>query len=481
MAIPIALKKWISKEQRMKRISSPAMILILLAVLASPLLAQEQDILGKKTPPLESLAAFASEESGIEPGAITISRKESQSLRQSRLGERLTLPALDQHIDTAAEPLQFQRIELFAPGARVMVMGAEGAEGAVEWQRDARQFYIASNSSTGVGLAVDAASGEISGFAIKGNSKLRLDGQLDVGIELQSVEEPADAVNSCGTQLEDQGPASINYLTQPIPESVSAAASGSAINFQAVVAIDTDNEWMAGKGNNPTTAMNWIADVFLAMNVFYERDVETRLLIGDVILRTSPDPYSEPSDRSAQLDEFAAHWRYNMGGTDRDFAALLSGRDVCSGCFSGIAWLNSYCNNGSSYGTRTVGSYSFNAIGSGRSAAGIAMFLGHEIGHNLGSPHTHCYNPVVDQCYSSESGCYSGAVSCPAGGKGTIMSYCHYSSGASCGTNKSEFHPRVQTLLESRLAANSPSCIAAYVEPPPPDDEIIFNQGFEPN
>jgi len=459
----------------MKRISSSAVLgLLLFAAVAAQ--GQDEPITGKPVPPLQSLKAFSTEQTGIEPGASFISRQESQALSSALHGETLSLPSISDYLDEASDPLEFQRVELFAEGARIWV---HGPDGVFEIPPDDRHYFLASNRTTGVGLAVDIKTGQISGVAVKGSSKVQLDGQLDVGIDLQAITEPPGASNSCGTVMGDQEPAALEFLKYPIAESQSAAESGQAINYQAVIAIDTDNEWMAGKGNNVATAMTWITDAFLAMNVFFERDVETRLLIGDVTLRLTPDPYTEPSDRSKQLDEFGEYWRVNMAATDRDFAAMLSGRDVCSGCFSGIAWLNKFCDKGTQWGARTPGSYSYNAIGSGRSASGIAIYLGHEIGHNMGSPHTHCYSPAVDQCYKGESGCYSGATSCPAGGKGTVMSYCHVSGsdGAGCGTSKSEFHPTVQGLIESRLAANSPSCIAAYSPPNPV--QTIFNNSFE--
>ena len=100
----------------------------------------------------------------------------------------------------------------------------------------------------------------------------------------------------------------------------------------------------------------------------------------------------------------------------------------------------------------------------------------------MGSPHTHCYSPPVDGCYKAGgTGCYSGDPVCPAGGKGTIMSYCHVnnSNGAGCGTSNSEFHPTVQSLIEGNLAAElAAGCILPYNQQQA-DDDSIFSQGFE--
>jgi hypothetical protein len=412
----------------------------------------------------------------ITAGTVVLTEREHLRLLQAGRAGVLRLPSIEAHLGITDRVLEFQRFDPFATGARVW---RASAQGVVQIEPRRRHYFIATSPYEGVGITLDPATGEVTGFAARGDTRVELLGFAEIGIEVTAVEDAPDAINECGTVLGDQPPDVIASLSAGGMTSRSEAPQGTALSFQAVIAIDTDTEWMAGKSNDTAVATTWITDLFLAMNVFYERDVETRLLLGDLILRVGSDPYSEPSNRPAQLNEFSEYWRVNMGAIDRDFAALLSGRSISAGSFSGIAWLDQYCQAGFFFGLGTVGSYSFNAIGSSRTAANTAAFVGHEIGHNLGSPHTHCYSPPVDHCYNAESGCYSGTPSCPAGGKGTIMSYCHFAppAGANCGTNKQEFHPTVQALLEARLAANSPACIAPFTDPDPP--QLLFKDSFE--
>lgn len=423
--------------------------------------------------PLAPSAASAPR--AITTGTIYLSADETRRLVGAARGATVRLDSVERQLGTAGTALEFARIELFAASARVQRATRAGGS-LIDPPR--RHYFLATTPSEAAGIALDPVSGALSGFAVRGESRVNLSGSASGGIVVTALTAEPDQVNECSTVMGDQ-PESVRIaLATEDFASLSEAPQGTALSWQAVIAIDTDTEWMAGKGNNTTTALNWITDLFLAMNVFYERDVETRLLIGDVLLRIGSDPYSVPSNRIDQLNEFAAYWRVNMSAIDRDFAALLSGRGIAATAYSGIAWVNQYCQKGSVSGLNTVGSYSLNAIGSSRTPANTAQFVGHELGHNLGSPHTHCYNQPVDQCYNAEPGCYSGTPVCPAGGKGTIMSYCHYPApnGANCTTNLLEFHPTVQSFLENRLAQNSPGCIAPYNGPV---DELIMQDGFE--
>jgi hypothetical protein len=440
--------------------------LLILLYLLSPLSQAQQGsgLAGPPQPPgfLDKNATRPVVE--IRPGSIALTRQEIDALIYSSPAAVLRFPSLDRFTGNQESGLEFTRIRMFAPGARLRVLTDQGE--AVLAQ-DNRHYYLASNATTGVGIAVNPDTGEASGFVNRQGSKLEIRGNIISQLQMNAIEDTPAGSNSCSTGLDGQPVEIQQKLESPAFVSASASAEGEVISYQAVVAVDTDSEWLDGFADNPTSAMSWITDAFLAMNVFYERDVETRLLIGDVTLRTGSDPYSVPSNRSDQLDEFGAYWKDNMAQVDRQFAMMLSGRAISGGSFSGIAWIDQFCEYGRSYGSRTVGSFSYNAVGQNRTPGNTAIYLGHELGHNMGSPHTHCYSPPVDGCYNAASGCYSGNPVCPSSGSGTIMSYCHVggTNGAGCGTSNSEFHPTVQSLIENNLAVElAAGCILSYQE-----------------
>lgn len=240
-------------------------------------------------------------------------------------------------------------------------------------------------------------------------------------------------------------------------------------------------------GNDTTAATNWIADLFATMNVMYENDLDVQLVQGTTYLRTGSDPYTQNDSPASQADltEFGSYWQAHYAAVPRAFAMLLSGKSSSGNSASGIAWINAYCHSQSQGGSYSVNQIFTNAqVG----VAFSARIVGHELGHNFGAYHTHCTNiatggaptasNTIDQCYRAESGCYSGAVSCPVAGPGhplgTLMSYCNTGApnGANCGQNVLQFHPTQVGTLSALVAQHTPSCLSASAD-------LIFANGFD--
>jgi len=340
-----------------------------------------------------------------------------------------------------------------------------------------------SSPKHGIAMIINPLSGETHGVYNHQGESLEITGNIHYGLNLFLPQEDVmdnKVLKQCMMKMSHQPKESANELISSMTSrKIETQSINGATMYQAIIAVDTDNEWMAGKSNNSTTAMNYISSLFVNMNIYFERDFSTRLLIGDVFLRTSADPFPNDANIFNQLNNFGEYWRTNQAVVDRNFALILSGQNIGNNSFSGIAWLNQYCQNGFQQGggSQTVGSYSVNRIGSNISTAFVSPFVAHELGHNFGSPHTHCYMPAVDNCYNAEQGCFNGTPSCPTGnGHGTIMSYCHFggANGASCGSSNKLFHPTVISLIQSRVVNNSPSCIT-----PLSNADIIFSNGFE--
>ncbi|WP_175497862.1 M12 family metallo-peptidase [Dokdonella immobilis] len=386
---------------------------------------------------------------------------------------------------------EFKRIDVYAPGTRIIVVDAHGQHEVPRSQRVHLLGYSKDGRSR-VGLSYDpdllsepygAGSGPSGAFVLRSE-------HVSGGWRFHAVS--AESALPAGTTPEftanedslpnpDAAPATLDHLIDL------QSPSGTLRN--AVVAVDTDTTFMSKRfAGNTTQATAWIADLFAQMNVMYERDLDVHLQQGTTFLRTASDPFAnnDSSATSAMLNEFGTYWQNNYssgsGTVGRAFAMLLSGNSSSGNSASGIAWVNAYCRTNSS-----GGSYSTNQIFT-NPAIGVALsafIVGHELGHNFGASHTHCTNSssgsaptgsnTIDQCYSGESGCYSGPVSCPTGTpeapKGTVMSYCHVSS-ASCGQNVQVFHPTHITVIRNRVAANTPSCLTTSVD-------LIFANGFQ--
>ena len=440
----------------------------MLVLLASPVAA------GELTIPVTGTARSADAETFTLPAEV------SAALAAAAIGETVRVDGFPVAAGVRAR-LELERYDVYARGARVVVVDAAGRRPVARSRRLHFVGSAAGDPITRVGLSVDAAAGSLRGWIDGpfGELQIRQDG---AGYRLEST---ASAAARGGVELEascasDQLPlpASLDgLLLRPEP---AAATRGGVPTHAATVAVDTDMELLDEKfDNNTAAATDWIADLFVAMNVAYERDVGLRLLQGDTFLRPGSPPYDgDPWDvtgsgaSSAHLDEFGSFWAANMGAVDRVFAMLLSGKSSSGFSSSGIAWIDGYCELQS-----VGGGYSVTQVFTADVAVtNDVRVVGHEIGHNAASPHTHCYSPPVDECYNGQSaqGCFGGTPSCPPGGSGTLMSYCHFGppAGADCGSNLIEFHPTVVALFDTFIAAH-PGCVDLILEPE------IFADGFE--
>ncbi len=369
--------------------------------------------------------------------------------------------------------VRLTRFEIYAPGAKIWKV--EG-ERRTEVPRSRTAFFrgMAENDpDVRVFVAVDPDTRRFEGLAVssEGSYEIRPFGKAGRG-HLVTVPEyffpengkPQPLSWACG-----QSGAPLDFLEDKpaaLPEgSTVDSPFGTVIAslHNVTVAVDTDNELMQLKfSDNTTNATNYVAALIAAMNVIYVRDLNIQLLQGETLLRvsTAPDPYTVTGSgaSSAQLSEFSNYWSANYGGLSRGLAMLLSGKSSSPNSSSGIAWVPGLCSTSTGY------SFSQVFLFAGSTGSTDAFVVGHEIGHNFSSPHTHCYSPTIDNCYNLQAGCYAGATSCPApttingvtNVKGTLMSYCHLLGGCAAAN---VFHSRSVDLITNYIVPRIGVCV----------------------
>jgi hypothetical protein len=359
------------------------------------------------------------------------------------------------------------RVPVYARGARILEISAEGVR---EVPRSKHRHFIGEiegEAGSGVLIILDPEDGSVRGLTVSDGQTFDLeplDGGSPSELRVVATHEKMEAVDphwACGEE-------NLGGPTPPLEPEFFAkdqVVTKAGEPLEAVLAIDTDTELLSQKfGGNTTSATNYIADLIAAMNVMYSRDLDVTLIQGTTILRTSSDPYSANSGgaaSSSELYEFRNYWFSNYGSEQRAVASMLSGKSTSSYSASGIAFIGGLCS--------TSSGYSFSKVFKIDYLSGDARLVGHEIGHNFGSHHTHCYSPPVDYCWNACG--VTGSTPCP-GGPGTVMSYCHLNG---CGSNRLEFHSRViDNILANHVGPATGVCI---FEGSSLDD--IFTDGFE--
>lgn len=207
--------------------------------------------------------------------------------------------------------------------------------------------------------------------------------------------------------------------------------------------LEVDNDVFVDKGGQDG-ALQYISGLFNQVAALYANE-NIRLSLSQVFIWNSSSPYTG-SDTYTLLTQFQ-RTRTSFNGDAAELITYKGG--------GGIAVVDGLC--------RPYNSFKMGVAGVGRFYSNLptysfsVMVVAHELGHVLGSQHTHsCVwngnNTAIDACPGYTEGNCIATERTPVGG-GTIMSYCHLNT---VGINFSKgFGPQPGNLIRSRIAAAS--------------------------
>jgi hypothetical protein len=215
--------------------------------------------------------------------------------------------------------------------------------------------------------------------------------------------------------------------------------------------VEADYGLYQNKNYNQQTVTDYLTGLFNQMVALYAAE-NINVQLSEIFVWTSPDPYPSTSSSDA-----LASFRDATGTGFNGDIALLAALDP--GGLGGIAYLDVLCNRtyakaytdiNASYAQ--VPTYSWSA-----------MVITHEIGHNLGSRHTHACawgpneNEAIDGCGPTAGYSEGCNADLPSNG-GTMMSYCHLVNGVGINFNNG-FGPNPGDKI--RYEVSNASCLFA--------------------
>ncbi|MBL3549017.1 T9SS type A sorting domain-containing protein [Chryseobacterium sp. KMC2] len=200
-----------------------------------------------------------------------------------------------------------------------------------------------------------------------------------------------------------------------------------------------------GNGSNITATINWMTAIHNSLETIYFND-DIKVSLSEMYVWTTPDPYTGNYD--PDLGVFRNGRPYFNG----DIAQL-----VTSPTATGYAYINSLCSDLKyCYAPVQINYQQFPMY------SWTVNVTTHEMGHGLGSQHTHACvwngnNTAIDGC-GTQSGNQGNACAgpIPGSGGGTIMSYCHLVAGV--GINFANgFGPQPAEFIRNTI--NSKACL----------------------
>lgn len=341
--------------------------------------------------------------------------------------------------------LSLRRVEVFAPGARVVLGSSDGDRalpmpdvacfaGEIVGAAGSRVFLSFSPHGSNGYLKRGERTFIVSSGGAAGNSVI-----FDPAMQPTERAELGVPVCGGGALARPGGDEILARVEGARKAGVVESLRGSRGSCTAIeIAIETDYEFTVNLFAGSTAAAGaYAATLMAAVSSVYEPETGFAYQISYLRLwATDVDPYFQ-NDAFDLLYAFRDEWNLNQAGVHRDIAHMLSERSLSSA--GGVAWLWGVCeplDSGEGYGyglsghlngtfpmprqTLTPGNWDF-------------MVVAHELGHSCGAIHTHEMVPPVDNCGNGD---------CSQAFGGTIMSYCHTCAGGT-GNIDHSLHPRL--------------------------------------
>ena len=211
-----------------------------------------------------------------------------------------------------------------------------------------------------------------------------------------------------------------NNVKQQVDQSSGSRAPNASNCVKMYFELDHD---LFNDFGSISATYNYFAGAFSQVVIMYANE-NINMTLSEVKVWDTADPYTGPSTGDF-LNQFMAALGSSYNG---DLAHLVGNSGG-----GGIAYVNVLCNNGSGFGYSGIST----AYSDVPAYSWTVNVLTHEIGHNLGSSHTHACswngnNTQIDDCgnqvIDNPGSCYDAANPIIPATGGTIMSYCHMRS-----------------------------------------------------